>query len=200
MAQQPSQQEPTMEEILASIRRIISEDAEDTVKEAPAPAPQPARARAPEPEPMPVAAEEDEVLELDQVVEEEPLPQMHVPEPPPPPPPPPRPAVQMRPQPAPRPRIPEPAPEEEDVMLVDRDSESRGGLLSQTATNAMAQAFGQLHARQRVSDEPGTTLEDIVSAMLKPMLQDWLEQNLPPLVERLVAEEIERANRPGRRR
>jgi cell pole-organizing protein PopZ len=198
MAQQPSQQEPTMEEILASIRRIISEDAEEPAKES-APAPQPARARQPEPEPEPepMALEEEEVLELDQIVEEEaPVPEMHVPEPPPP-----RPAVQMRAAPLPHPRAPEPAPaEEEDVMLVDRESDSRGGLLSQTATSAMANAFGQLHTRQRVAEEPGTTLEDIVRAMLKPLLQDWLETNLPPLVERLVTEEIERAQRQAKRR
>jgi cell pole-organizing protein PopZ len=185
-----------MEEILASIRRIISEDAEEVPKEA-APPP-PVRARAPEPEPMPAMVEEEEVLELDQIVEEEPV--MEEPEPPPPPPPPPRPAVQMRPQPAPR-RAPEPEPEEEEeLMLVDRDADGRQSLLSQGATSAISNAFGQLHQRQRVSDDPHATLEDIVKAMLKPMLQDWLEQNLPPLVERLVAEEIERVNRPSRRR
>jgi len=197
MAQQPSQQEPTMEEILASIRRIISEDAEEPAPApAAAPAPQPVRARQPEPEPQPV--EEEEVLELDQVVEEEPpVPEMHVPEPPPPPPPP-RPAVMRAAPPPPPRRAPEPA-EEEDVMLVDDDGDSRG-LLSQGAANAMANAFGQLHQRQRITDEPGNTLEDIVRAMLKPMLQDWLESNLPAITERLVQEEIDRVSRANRRR
>jgi cell pole-organizing protein PopZ len=31
--------------------------------------------------------------------------------------------------------------------------------------------------------------------MLRPMLKDWLDENLPPLVERLVREEIERVSR-----
>ena len=199
MAQQSSQQEPTMEEILASIRRIISEDAEDAPKE-PEPAPQshPVQARQPEPEPLEI---EEEVLELDQVVEpEEEIVQFKAPEPEPPPPPPPKPAVQARVEPR-RPRVPEPAPapEEEDLMLVENDA-PRGGLLSQNASSAISNAFGQLQARTRVSDEPGTTLEDIVREMLKPMLQEWLETNLPAVTERLVAEEIERVQRANRRR
>jgi cell pole-organizing protein PopZ len=39
------------------------------------------------------------------------------------------------------------------------------------------------------------TLEDIVSDVLRPLLQTWLDQNLPPLVERLVQAEITRVAR-----
>lgn len=39
------------------------------------------------------------------------------------------------------------------------------------------------------------TLEDLVKDMLRPMLKEWLDQNLPPLVERLVRQEIERVSR-----
>ena len=42
------------------------------------------------------------------------------------------------------------------------------------------------------------TLEDLVSEMLQPMLKGWLDDNLPSLVERLVKEEIDRVSR-GRR-
>ena len=38
----------------------------------------------------------------------------------------------------------------------------------------------------------GPTLEDMVRAELRPLLKDWLDTNLPPLVERLVRAEIER--------
>jgi cell pole-organizing protein PopZ len=38
----------------------------------------------------------------------------------------------------------------------------------------------------------GPTLEDIVREEIRPMLKAWLDTNLPPLVERLVAAEIER--------
>ena len=84
-------------------------------------------------------------------------------------------------------------------MLVDNDA-PRSGLISQNAANAISSAFGQLHSRTRITDEPSNTLEDLVRQMLKPMLQEWLEQNLPTITERLVAEEIERVQRGQNRR
>lgn len=193
MAQQNTQQEPTMEEILASIRRIISEDADEGQK---APEPQPAvqakaapRVAAPEPE--------EDILDLQEVVEEEPV-AVRAPEPEPMPAPIARPKLQPKPKPV--------VQEEEDVMLVDRDPDSeRGeGLVSHTAGAAVASAFGQLATRTRVADDPTVTIEDMVRDMLKPLLKDWLEDNLPRVVERLVQEEIERVQRqtsaPPRRR
>ena len=38
----------------------------------------------------------------------------------------------------------------------------------------------------------GKTVEDLVKEMLRPMLKEWLDRNLPPLVERLVEREISR--------
>ena len=38
----------------------------------------------------------------------------------------------------------------------------------------------------------GPTLEDMVRAELRPLLKEWLDVNLPPMVERLVRAEIER--------
>ncbi|MBX9701526.1 MAG: DUF2497 domain-containing protein, partial [Acetobacteraceae bacterium] len=38
----------------------------------------------------------------------------------------------------------------------------------------------------------GPTIEDVVREEIRPMLKDWLDQHLPPLVERLVRAEIER--------
>ena len=43
------------------------------------------------------------------------------------------------------------------------------------------------------------TLEDLVQDMMRPMLRGWLDDNLPTLVERLVREEIERVSRGTRR-
>jgi cell pole-organizing protein PopZ len=43
--------------------------------------------------------------------------------------------------------------------------------------------------------ENARTLEDIVKEMMRPMLKQWLEENLPGLVERLVRAEIERVAR-----
>jgi len=41
----------------------------------------------------------------------------------------------------------------------------------------------------------GNTVEDVVRELLRPMLRDWMDQNLPTLVERLVEAEIERLAR-----
>ncbi len=42
------------------------------------------------------------------------------------------------------------------------------------------------------------TIEDITRELLRGMLRQWLDDNLPPLVERLVRDEIERVARRGR--
>jgi uncharacterized protein len=36
------------------------------------------------------------------------------------------------------------------------------------------------------------SVENITRELLRPMLQSWLDENLPALVERLVKDEIER--------
>jgi cell pole-organizing protein PopZ len=41
----------------------------------------------------------------------------------------------------------------------------------------------------------GRTLEDLVKEMLRPMVQDWLDKNLPQLVERMVDREVQRLTR-----
>ena len=41
-------------------------------------------------------------------------------------------------------------------------------------------------------------LDDVVEDLLRPMLKNWLEGNLPQMVERLVREEIERVSRGPR--
>ena len=38
----------------------------------------------------------------------------------------------------------------------------------------------------------GTTLEDIVTDLLRPLIKDWLDDNLPDLIERMVSKELER--------
>ena len=41
----------------------------------------------------------------------------------------------------------------------------------------------------------GRTLEDVVKEMLRPLLQDWMDKNLPQLVERMVEREVQRLTR-----
>ena len=69
-------------------------------------------------------------------------------------------------------------------------------LLSDDSDAAVSGAFSVL--AHTILAQNARTLEDLVAEMLKPMLKDWLDDNLPSLVERLVQEEIHRVSR-GRR-
>ena len=182
-------QEPTMEEILASIRRIISED--DAPAEAAA-APEPVAEVAPEPELVveaaPVVEEpavvEDEVLELTEHYE--------------------APAAQsigdldvadVAPFPA-----AEPAPEPIAAPVYD-------SLVGESAAASAASAFAGLAATFQKPEAPaaavgqeipfmsGNTVEAMVQAMLRPMLKEWLDANLPGIVEAQVRKEVERIAR-----
>lgn len=64
----------------------------------------------------------------------------------------------------------------------------------QTAAVA-SQAFQTLSQSVRISEGPGKTLEDIVSEMLRPMVKEWLDANLPQIVEEKVEEEVQRVAR-----
>ncbi len=67
------------------------------------------------------------------------------------------------------------------------------GLLSTAATAAVDSAFTSL--AQAVEVRNNRTLEDLVSELIRPMLKAWLDENLPDMVERLVRAEIERVSR-----
>ena len=172
--------EPTMEEILASIRRIISED------DAPATEAEPAAEAAPEPaaEPVAAAAPEppaDDVLELTERVgpPAETVGDLDVydksePEP--------------EPQPAPAPVAAAPEPE---PVVMRKDDES---LVSEVSATAAASAFSNLTAAIPMP-AVGRTLEDLTRELLRPLLKAWLDENLPHIVEAKVAEEVERIAR-----
>ncbi len=181
-----------MEEILASIRRIISEDdaaAEPApaVEPSPEPAPEPALAPEPvfgepEPEPMaevPAEAEEEEVLELTERYE-------------------PAPEVQtigdldVAPaDPAPAAPAPAAAIPMSDAPLVDDSAAA-------TAASAFAGLAASLRRPEPALDLPvgsGTSLEALVGSLLRPMLKEWLDANLPAIVEAQVRKEVERIAR-----
>jgi uncharacterized protein len=184
-------QEPSMEEILASIRRIISDEngsAEPASKPAPAPPPlvsaaKPAPPLASQPSAPPPA--EPDVLELTDMVETKSEPAFKPVE---------SPDVEFREQmrrQEPEPLAPAAAPAR--AAYPTRLDEQ---LLSQRASEAVSAAFGTL--ANTMFAEGSRSIEDIVREMLKPMLKTWLEDNLPSLVERLVRAEIERVSRGGR--
>lgn len=149
---------------------------------------------------------DEDVLELTQMVEEEPLPPPDLDddpwdvtpvkiedllqaeddeeeEPPPPPP-------------KPKPRR----------MVVEDDD---GALVSSDPAAKATAAFSNLAHRlghERVPGvfgpmpihDGGRTLEDVIKDLLRPLLREWLDDNLPLIVERLVKAEIEKMVRRAR--
>lgn len=71
------------------------------------------------------------------------------------------------------------------------------GLLSEAAGAQVARSFGEL--AEVFDGLERRSVEEMAQDMLRPMLQEWLDDNLPTLVERLVREEIERVARGPRR-
>jgi len=68
-----------------------------------------------------------------------------------------------------------------------------GTLLSPRADAAVTSAFNHLAGTMLSTNS--RSIEQVAEDMLRPMLKDWLDENLPPMVERLVREEIERVSR-----
>jgi len=167
--------DPSMEDILASIRRILSEDEVEQASGGP-----PAEPHAPA---------GSDVLALDaSMLVEEPEPEAAPPAPPP--------VLRAEPvlpsmhsqRPA---EPPAPTPVTEEYAVND-------SLLGPEATAAAASSVGSLlrtlvSERQQVAVyRGGPTIEDLVREEIRPVLKQWLDANLPPLVERLVRAEIER--------
>lgn len=238
MNQPKPEQEPSMEEILASIRRIISEDGEEG--DAPVDAPEPEAAtplevvatdEAPEEEAAEVAdAIDDDVLELTEVVAEQPLSE-----------PAPEPDSLLEPEPAPEPETlfePETMPEPEPEALLEPEPEPEAAIdlefeepamdespLDQEMSEPPAMEEPLAHApadddslvadstalmasaalsklRETPADEASEgaaslpigdkTIEALVRELMRPMLKEWLNQNLPGIVERIVEQEVKR--------
>jgi cell pole-organizing protein PopZ len=206
-------QEPSMEEILASIRKIISDD-DSKPAQAAAAAPL-ATQPVPEPEPLPQAQDDIDsllnefepeevghagILELtEDMVASDPgglsdadldfVEPAQAYDPPPAPPvakePP---AITTERLFASAPQAPEPSAPQR-ALFDER-------LLSAATDSAIAGAFGSL--THTILSQNARTLDDLVQDMLRPMLKTWLDDNLPSLVERLVRSEIERVSRGGR--
>ncbi len=76
-------------------------------------------------------------------------------------------------------------------------AEQTSSLISETAGLQISRSFEELAAA--IDGAERRSLDQIAEDLLRPMLQEWLDDNLPPLVERLVREEIERVARGPRR-
>lgn len=194
MSAEQAQREPTMEEILASIRRIISEedrpadgDAGGDVLDLQPPTPPPVEAKAPphhepapepvvarapsrmfeEPDPLPSRALDDDLMIVEHEAEFEPMPE-------------------PAPVPAPKPQAPQ-----AEWRPMAQDS-----LTSEPVANQAAGSLSKLMGSMFVSS--GATLDDVVRELMKPMLKEWLDANLSAIVEAEVAKEIDRIRRMAR--
>jgi cell pole-organizing protein PopZ len=208
MASNP-QHEPTMEEILASIRKIISEDSPEA-------SPTSAEAR-------PAAVEAD-VLELTQEVEEEPAP-VPAPEPEP---------LHMAPMPSPKleddlvsETIKEPAMNNNSPVETD----SHDGIFSDKTRKAVDDTFANIAPHQSSAATPsevpltsvdGRTVDavferairesfvplmnewlgtnaDVIVERMKPLIREWMDEHFPALLEGAVRDEVARVARARRR-
>ena len=213
MTQAAKAQEPSMEEILASIRRIIADDdaaktpakAAEPKPPAPpprAPAPQPAARQAVPAAPAPSAANSQD--DIDAMFGSLDAPDT-------------APAAELA-----QPDIldlteameasaaqaagfradvdfnetPQSPPVANTVAEARRQfqqSMPERSLLAPSTTAAVDTAFNTL--AQTVLVKNARTLDEMVAEMLRPMLKAWLDDNLPGMVERIVRDEIERVSR-----
>ena len=223
MSQTAKAQEPSIEEILASIRRIIAD--EETTGQVPKRTEPPGAAASPRPgapapelseasgtgpafSPPGPAASRDEIDAM--------IAQMH----------PPAPTSNGKdhddgvadvldltpPMAAPEPPVFRTVEERSDVFFNEEPAEpepaadayteerartavgpAEGSLMSSATSAAVDAAFNSL--AHTVLSQNARTLEDLVTEMMRPMLKTWLDNNLPGLVERVVRAEIERVSR-----
>ena len=198
MSAEQAQREPTMEEILASIRRIISEEDHQSddggkvldlqpptppaVEAREPPRHEPVTARTPpprifdEPSPLPASSLDDEFMVVEHEAEFEPMPE-------------------PEPAPAPKPVPPSPAPQAA-APQAEWPPMSQETLTSEPVAHQAAGSLSKLMGSMLVSS--GATLDDVVRELMKPMLKEWLDANLSAIVEAEVAKEIDRIRRMAR--
>ena len=157
-----------MEDILASIRRILNEDEVAPASPNAAAAHDPATAMEQPNAGGSGGGEDDGVLVLDE-------------------------AMLVTPPPPPAPAVPAVFP----VPALPQAEPAGDGLLAPESAAAAASSVGAL--LRTISQERGSqvyrggpTIEDLVREEIRPLLKVWLDQHLPPMVERLVRQEIER--------
>jgi len=212
--------EPTMEEILASIRKIISDDAS-------------APTRTPKPEPEISHDEDDDAASFEDVMfddvlaeesfedvgeseltefevedfspEEEYVPEETAT-------PAPEPvesfesllsasrsaeyAPEPEPQPVPQPVAVAPAPAPKEKAVSASPAYEQTVLTDDSTANAAAGSLGKLIAKMDLGGD--TTLEGLVRELLRPMIKEWLDANLASLVEEKVEAEVQRISRMAR--
>lgn len=213
----PAEGDASMEDILQSIRRIIADDEDPgaapaetksaevleltemlnedgtvvSLKDEPAPAAKPAEVK-PEPDPAPPAST-DVLDKIDSMLAQpkaaEPPAEKPIEKPAQPPE-----VKPAEPQMAAKPAVQEAPKEKKPMSETITDDNS---ILSLETTEAVTSTLGKLDALEPpppVIDSPafasGNTVEKMVGDMLRPMMKEWLDTNLPGIVERIVEKEV----------
>ncbi len=159
--------DPSMEDILASIRRILSEEESEPAA--------PARASAaPAPGAPPTVTEDVLLLDTSMMVPED------------------KQAPKQQ-----EPPMAAPVAATVAAPADPHQSDNHSALMAPEAAQAAAGSMGELVRRLAAErnaqlNTGGPTIEDLVRSELRPLLKAWLDQHLAPLVERLVRAEIER--------
>mgnify|MGYP001411260369 CR=1 FL=1 len=94
----------------------------------------------------------------------------------------------------PAPTAPKAKPVAPARPMATRPATAEPPLVSSMTASAVQSSFGALNSAMNMSSS--NTLEDVVKGMMRPMVKQWLDDNLPAMVERLVQAEIERMRNP----
>lgn len=83
---------------------------------------------------------------------------------------------------------------QEEVAPMADMNDTTEDLISSTTAEATAAVLAKLTRRSAVTEEghEGLTIEAIVREMLKPLLREWLDAHLPEIVQKVVERELER--------
>jgi len=92
----------------------------------------------------------------------------------------------------------EPEPPPAYMPRLEHRHSRDAGLLGPEAEAAAGAAFSRLAGSLLNRATGDRSIEEMTRDLLRGMLKQWLDENLPSLVERLVREEIERVARRGR--
>ena len=79
------------------------------------------------------------------------------------------------------------------VSAREVSGEAPGGLFSAATSQSLAAAFNTLAVSRLAADS--AELRGLAQEMLRPMLKDWLDENLPSMVEGIIRDEIDRMSR-----
>ncbi|HPF23064.1 MAG: DUF2497 domain-containing protein [Hyphomonas sp.] len=214
--------EPTMEEILASIRKIISDESSSPAATAPAPEPEIANDDDDEAATLEEVMFDEEAretaaeLEVEEFIDDEEEYEVETAadsfeslvsasraaqfEPAPAPQP-----APVRPAPAPvaaapvfaKPApTPAPAPAPKEKPMPASPAYETSALTADSTANAAAGALGKLISKMDLGGDH--TLEGLVREMLRPMIKEWLDANLAAIVEEKVEAEVARISRMAR--